>query len=325
MDLGLVESFLTINYEDDRTYYSIQKLYNQDIMANQDSKSQYPLGFKFDLVINTYVPNFDESISNPFCYGFPDKFQDCYSFSFMWHVPEMLSFFQNFRIVLRLVTAIFLERSIIFISKNPAKLSSVILGLKSMIKPFSWCGTLIPVLPGALLEIIDSPMPILVGITQESYDQLREDYELDEELVESKTWVHLDNYDPRDSRFMNESRPEFQKAEVEWCTGAEAISFDEYLWQQEYPRLDEMVELHEQFLKLQMPYEQQTTAATALNEDVHFEQSEAQSKLVKQIYEKYNEMITNQILRYIDIDRLKAVYEAEKDSGISLEKLFVKA
>ena len=177
-------------------------------MANQDGKSQYPLGFKFDLVINTYVPDFDESISNPFCYCFPDKFKDCYSFSFMWHVPVMLSLFQNFRIVLRLVTAIFLERSIIFISKNPAKLSSVILGLKSMIKPFSWCGSLIPVLPGALLEIIDSPLPILVGITQESYDQLREDYELDEELVESKTWVHLDDYDPLDSRFINESRPE---------------------------------------------------------------------------------------------------------------------
>ena len=104
----------------------------------------------------------------------------------------------------------------------------------------------------------------------------------------------------------------------------EAISFAEYLWQQEYPRLDEMVDLHEQFLKLQLPYEQQTTAETAMNEDVHFEQTEAQSKLVKQIYEKYNEMITNQILRYIDIDRLKAVYKEEQNSGISLEKLLVK-
>ena len=104
----------------------------------------------------------------------------------------------------------------------------------------------------------------------------------------------------------------------------EAISFDEYLWQQEYPRLDEMVYLHEQFLRLQLPYEQQSTAETAVNEDIHFEQTEAQSELVKQIYDRYNEMITNQILRYIDIDRLKTVYKEEQNSGISLEKLLVK-
>ena len=94
---------------------------------------------------------------------------------------------------MKLVTAVFLEKSIFFISKYPAKLSAVILGLKDLISPFKWFYTLIPILPGDLLGILDSPLPILVGITQESYERLKIDYELDSNYIESKIWVMLDD------------------------------------------------------------------------------------------------------------------------------------
>ena len=58
-----------------------------------------------------------------------------------------------------------------------------------MLSPFTWCHTLIPILPGSLLGILDTPTPILVGVTKESYDELEDDYEVDEELKQSKTWI----------------------------------------------------------------------------------------------------------------------------------------
>ena len=46
--------------------------------------------------------------------------------------------------------------------------------------------------------MIDSPFPIIVGITKESYLQLLEDYDLESEMVEANTWVYLDQVDASD-------------------------------------------------------------------------------------------------------------------------------
>jgi hypothetical protein len=46
-----------------------------------------------------------------------------------------------------ILTAILLERSLIFVSDSLTILSSAILGFKTLIKPFSWCYALVPVLP----------------------------------------------------------------------------------------------------------------------------------------------------------------------------------
>lgn len=132
MQLGAINQLQIISYIDDRTYLSIIELYDLDIMEHQRSK-EYPLDYEVELTMRTYVPNSDDTNSIPFKYQFPSTFKDCYSLSFKWHVPVLLSLFDEFRVILKLVTYIFLERSIIFISKYPAKLSSTILGLKAMI------------------------------------------------------------------------------------------------------------------------------------------------------------------------------------------------
>ena len=196
---NLIDSFLMIDYKNEQTYISIKRLYEDLLPCKGDDK--YPYGFKFDIQVETFVQNEElmkEKVSNPFTYQVPTSFFDCYALSFNWHVPVLLSLFSDFRIIMKLITAVMLERSVIFISANPAKLSSAILGIKSLIKPFSWCNTQIPVLPGDLLQILDSPFPIIVGITQESYAQLLEDYYLESELVESNTWVYLDQADAGD-------------------------------------------------------------------------------------------------------------------------------
>jgi hypothetical protein len=59
-------------------------------------------------------------------------------------------------------------------------------------KPFNWCYTFATNLPTAMLGILDSPIPMIVGISHEMYASLREDENYDEDLIESKTWVFLD-------------------------------------------------------------------------------------------------------------------------------------
>jgi len=62
------------------------------------------------------------------------------------------------------------------------------LGLHSLIYPFKWCLALIPILPRPLIEVLEAPLPILVGITNQMY----RDTTLSEEERKSKIWVFLD-------------------------------------------------------------------------------------------------------------------------------------
>jgi hypothetical protein len=47
---------------------------------------------------------------------------------------------------------------------SPSTVSRVVLGLGALLQPLEWVGPLIPVLPLALLDIIESPVPVLVGL-----------------------------------------------------------------------------------------------------------------------------------------------------------------
>ena len=158
------------------------------------TKKQYPLSYKYRVSIELPVSRYEdrENLIMHFNYVFPETIKKCYAFSFNWNIAILLSMFRNLRMLLKLLTAILLERSVIFISNSETKLSAAVLGFKALIKPFSWCHTLIPVIPGNLIEMLDSPFPLLVGVTTESYQQMLEDYDLDSEYRESKTWVFLD-------------------------------------------------------------------------------------------------------------------------------------
>lgn len=76
-------------------------------------------------------------------------------------------------------------------------------------------------------------------------------------------------------------------------------------------------ELHKSFLAHQNPTDVRMTTENDAGEDIHYEQTEAQEKLVNQIYNHYNEMITTQILRYINVDKLKQIYDANDRENIT--------
>ncbi len=89
-------------------------------------------------------------------YTFPPSDTECQRLEAMWYCPTIFSMFyiEDFY---RILTAVLLERSLVFVTNNLAILSSVILGFKTLLKPFSWCYALIPVLPSPLIGILDTP------------------------------------------------------------------------------------------------------------------------------------------------------------------------
>jgi len=46
------------------------------------------------------------------------------------------------------------------------------LGLNSLLYPFKWCLALVPMLPQPLIEMLEAPLPILVGITKKEYKEM---------------------------------------------------------------------------------------------------------------------------------------------------------
>ena len=77
-------------------------------------------------------------------------------------------------ILLIIFEYILMERSVILHCKNISVLSSCILALQSIIYPFRWKYVWISVIPENMLELTDSPVPILAGTLVELDDYINE-------------------------------------------------------------------------------------------------------------------------------------------------------
>ena len=80
-----------------------------------------------------------------------------------------------------------LEKSVIFVGKANM-ISSAILGFNSLLNPFKWCFAFVPILPHPLIDMVEAPLPLLVGITKREYRHLN----LSEDERSSKNWVFLE-------------------------------------------------------------------------------------------------------------------------------------
>ena len=66
--------------------------------------------------------------------------------------------------------------------------SGCVMGLESLIRPFQWQMTIVPVMPTDLLDSIEAPVPMLAGITTDQYLRVREQTPPD--FIQSKIWVN---------------------------------------------------------------------------------------------------------------------------------------
>ncbi|KAG5872029.1 hypothetical protein JTB14_004933 [Gonioctena quinquepunctata] len=67
-------------------------------------------------------------------------------------------------ILLKIFSSMLLERKVILISSTISKLSSCVDCLQSILYPFTWHHTFIPILPEALWDIVESPTPVICGV-----------------------------------------------------------------------------------------------------------------------------------------------------------------
>jgi hypothetical protein len=65
---------------------------------------------------------------------------------------------------LKILYAMMLEKSVIFVSDNLPLLSSAVLGMQCFLLPFKWNYVQIAILPKSLIEMVEAPMPFLVGL-----------------------------------------------------------------------------------------------------------------------------------------------------------------
>ena len=64
-----------------------------------------------------------------------------------------------------LISAAVQEKSIVFVSVNLGLVTSCVLGLRALIRPFRWMNLTIPIIPDNLRELLEAPVPILAGIS----------------------------------------------------------------------------------------------------------------------------------------------------------------
>lgn len=72
--------------------------------------------------------------------------------------------------LLTLFTAALSETKIILVSAYLSQLTAAAEALTCLLWPMVWQGVYIPLLPSALIDIVDSPVPYILGIHSEAYD-----------------------------------------------------------------------------------------------------------------------------------------------------------
>ncbi|XP_041636724.1 DENN domain-containing protein 2A-like isoform X2 [Cheilinus undulatus] len=88
----------------------------------------------------------------------------------------------SLRLLLRVLGSLLLERRVIFTADKLSTLSQCCHAVVALLYPFVWQHTYIPVLPSAMLDIVCTPTPFIVGLLSSSLPQLTE-LPLEEVLV----------------------------------------------------------------------------------------------------------------------------------------------
>nr|XP_061815804.1 DENN domain-containing protein 2A-like [Nerophis lumbriciformis] len=104
----------------------------------------------------------------------------------------------SLRLLLRVFGSLLLERRVIFTADKLSTLSQCCHAVVALLYPFAWQHTYIPVLPSAMLDIVCTPTPFIVGLLSPSLPRLT-DLPLEEvlvvDLMKSRIVKQLDDED----------------------------------------------------------------------------------------------------------------------------------
>lgn len=100
----------------------------------------------------------------------PPDFSEHYMNSSEWALPTLLSWMPVETIVWAM-SLLLGEAKIVVVGHDYGMVSCAVIGLLVLLRPLDWVSPVIPMLPIKLMDFVESPVPILVGITVSSKDQ----------------------------------------------------------------------------------------------------------------------------------------------------------
>ena len=133
-------------------YESISE-YNDVIYDSRPVKLDDYLSDKYNIVHN-------ELYNDALGKFLKDHISKYINWEFLYHMFTLIKGDILYDLLLR----VFSEQNIIFISDNIEYLTSLVLSMYYLIQPFKWPFIIIPNLPLDLIEVIDSPVPFLIGL-----------------------------------------------------------------------------------------------------------------------------------------------------------------
>ena len=142
----------------------------KDNYWNQQSIQKIMIGEYLDCAKNIMNQAKNLSISfkqvniEDFEYAFPIDWSDLDN---NWFCPLIFSLLR-LEDVIYILFAILQEASVVFLSQNMDFLGSCILGFQGLLRPYAWPHLIVPILPLSLFEILEAPVPLLVGIPKTS-------------------------------------------------------------------------------------------------------------------------------------------------------------
>ena len=112
--------------------------------------TQTPISPPIELGKSTYV------------YMDPNVSHDC----LLWCSLDTLFSILSVDIIVQLVSLLILDSQILVIGSSLQEVSMVIIALQHIVKPFEFCGQVIPILPNEkdFLSLLESPTPFLIGV-----------------------------------------------------------------------------------------------------------------------------------------------------------------
>ena len=121
-------------------------------------------------LLEEYAENYNFSPSSNIFINLQSVDSIEYSFPFdlsnldsQWFCPLMFSLLE-LSDFFWLLCAAMQEKSIVFVSQKLDRVTSCVLGLVSLMKPFKWSHVLTPILPNSLFDILEAPVPFIAGV-----------------------------------------------------------------------------------------------------------------------------------------------------------------
>ncbi|KAL4493491.1 hypothetical protein ABPG72_007499 [Tetrahymena utriculariae] len=144
---------------------SFKKHINQGVLKVIQSCIKGEIGIDFNIVHKISIGQELLSLTVP-------SRDNCYLLEAKWGVMQTLTIMNVYEF-LYILFSLLLEESLVFLSKNPSTLSQTMMMFLSALKPFKWPHPFVMFLSNDLMQMFDSPFPLVIGINK-SYDFIKD-------------------------------------------------------------------------------------------------------------------------------------------------------